>query len=70
MGLSPKLHARGTGRAVGQYLGAACREPRPSLSLEIVLENQQDNRSSSIWARIRRGSGPRTSTWLTGSGWN
>jgi hypothetical protein len=41
MGLSPKLTAAEQGAQVGRYW-EQLPEPRPSLSLEIVLENQKD----------------------------
>jgi amino acid transporter len=41
MGLSPKLTPSEQGAQVGEYW-EKLPEPRPSLSLEIVLENQQD----------------------------
>ncbi len=41
MGLSPKLTASEQGEQVGRYW-EQLPEPRPSLSLEIVLENQKD----------------------------
>jgi nucleotide-binding universal stress UspA family protein len=41
MGLSPKLTASEQGAAVGRYW-EQLPEPRPAISLEIVLENQKD----------------------------
>jgi hypothetical protein len=41
MGLSPKLTASEQGAQVGRFW-EQLPEPRPSLSLEIVLENQKD----------------------------
>src|SRR5215472_4872245 len=41
MGLSPKLTPSEQGAQVGRYW-EQLPEPRPSLSLEIVLENQKD----------------------------
>ncbi|PWU01241.1 MAG: APC family permease [Terriglobia bacterium] len=41
MGLSPKLSASEQGELVGRYW-EKLPEPRPSLSLELVLENQKD----------------------------
>src|SRR5581483_8913096 len=41
MGLSPKLTPAEQGAEVGKFW-ERLPEPRPSLSLEIVLENQQD----------------------------
>ena len=69
MGLSPKLTPSEQGAQVGRYW-EQLPEPRPSLSLEIVLGKPEGHRCSSTWVRIRRACGRRTSTWRTGSGWS
>ncbi len=68
MGLSPKLTPSEQGAQVGEYW-EKLPEPRPSLSLELVLENQKDVVFFNLGPHLRA-CGPKTSNWSTASGCN